>query len=136
MIVNSWIDDRRLIYPGDETVTEPNPDVPIACTLATKALAERIIEMERRLFRQSQGVERLPNGIRHRFPSSPETKQELFDFIVQETSCCAFLTFGLTFEPNHGPILLDITGPAEALPLIEETFGAANSDPACASTRL
>lgn len=104
---------------------ESNLQPPIACTLATKELAERITEMERRLFRQSEGVERLPNGIRHRFPAAPEIKRELFEFIVQETGCCAFLTFGLTFEPNHGPIWLEITGPVEARPLIEETFSGA-----------
>lgn len=98
------------------------PSIPIACTLSDASLAKRVADLEQDLFAQSLGVESVPGGIRHTFAASDEIKRELFDFIEAETTCCAFLTFRLTFEPGHGPIALEITGPEEARQLIEETF--------------
>lgn len=97
--------------------------LPIACTLSDAELAARVADLERDLFARSTGVDSIPGGIRHRFVTSDEIKRKLFDFIEAETTCCAFLTFRLTFEPGHGPISLEITGPEEARQLIEETFG-------------
>ena len=96
--------------------------IPIACTLGSAELATRISDLERDLFAHSTALAEIPGGIRHTFAASDTTRRALFAFIEAETNCCAFLTFRLTFEPGQSPISLDITGPAEALPLILETF--------------
>jgi len=36
---------------------------------------------------------------------------EIVSVIEAERECCRFLKFGLTLEPDGGPLLLEVTGP-------------------------
>jgi hypothetical protein len=93
---------------------------PIACTLTPDAYADRadrIAALGRRAL-LSRGP--LPGGARLRFTASAETEAELREIVEAEARCCPFLTMDLRHA--DGALELDVTGPAEAEPLIEELF--------------
>jgi hypothetical protein len=97
-------------------------ELPIACSLDSRELAERVAKLEHDLFSRSEDVRHLDNGIAHRFPASDDVKRDLFAFMEAESTCCSFLELDLRFSPGHGPIWLTITGPEHALPFIRDTF--------------
>lgn len=85
-------------------------DIPIACTLSERALAERLQGPLADLFSQAEAQRGLADGFAFKFAGDAETAVSLFNFIQKERDCCAFFTFDLTFEPNHGPIWLSLRG--------------------------
>lgn len=85
-------------------------DIPIACTLSDFDMAQRLDSTIASLFQQANGRQELADGYRFQFPGTDELAVQLLDFIKFERNCCAFLTFALTFEPNHGPIWLTLSG--------------------------
>lgn len=98
--------------------------VPVACTLESQELAERIEAMEAELLAFAEETHELPDGIAHRFSESAAIRRALSDLIASERECCPFLHFELVFEPGPGPIWLKVTGPEAARPFIRETFAA------------
>jgi hypothetical protein len=85
--------------------------LPIACTLSDPELARRRAELLSGVLRDAKGVESLPNGYRWRFSSAPDLFTRLAPVIEAERQCCRFLTFDLHAEPDHGDVVLEVTGP-------------------------
>jgi len=86
-------------------------DLPIACTLTPDALRARRAGLLSDLLRRAEGHEDLQEGLRLRFAPTGETLATITRAVEAERHCCRFLRFGITVEPDGGPILLDLTGP-------------------------
>ena len=87
-------------------------ELPIACTLTPEALRTRREGLLTDLVRRAERSEDLPDGLRLEFASSAETITLIARAVEAERHCCRFLRFGMTLEPDGGPLFLDLTGPA------------------------
>jgi hypothetical protein len=92
-------------------------DSPIACTLAPDDYAARIESLSA-LADSLLSREPIPGGARLIF--GDEVERELEAAIAAEAACCPFLT--MTLERTQAGLTLDVTGPAEAEPIIAELF--------------
>ena len=86
-------------------------DLPIVCTLTPAALQARREGLLSDLLRRAEGHEELPQGYRLRFAATGETLSAIARTVDSERRCCRFLRFGITVEPDEGPILLELSGP-------------------------
>ena len=86
-------------------------DLPIACTLTPDALRARQAGLLSDLLRRTDGREDLSDGIRLRFAPTGETLLTIARAVEAERHCCRFLRFGITIEPDGGPVFLELTGP-------------------------
>lgn len=93
---------------------------PIACTLSPRDYTDRTAELRALTARGLRSRERTPDGERLTFDAAAVEERELRDVVDAEASCCAFLTLDLHREQRD--LVLDISGPAEARPIIEELF--------------
>jgi hypothetical protein len=85
--------------------------VPIACSLTTGELRAR---EETLLTQFRSGVVETgehQNGYAFRIPGEASWIRLVAELMVVERECCPFLTFELTAEPNHGPMIMRVTGP-------------------------
>jgi hypothetical protein len=87
-------------------------ELPIACTLTPEALRTRREGLLTDLVRRAERREDLPSGLRLEFEPSAETIALIARAVEAERHCCRFLRFGMTVEPDGGPVFLDLTGPA------------------------
>jgi hypothetical protein len=87
-------------------------ELPIACTLTPEALRTRREGLLMDLVRRAERREDLPDGLRLAFAPSAETIALIARVVEAERHCCRFLRFGMTVEPDGGPLFLDLTGPA------------------------
>jgi hypothetical protein len=87
-------------------------DLPIACTLTPDALRTRRAGLLSDLLQRAEAREYLPEGLRLRFVPTGETLAAIARAVEAERHCCRFLRFGITVEPDGGPIFLELTGPA------------------------
>jgi hypothetical protein len=87
-------------------------ELPIACTLTHEALRTRREGLLMDLVRRAERREDLPDGLRLAFAPSAETIALIARVVEAERHCCRFLRFGMTVEPDGGPLFLDLTGPA------------------------
>ena len=101
-------------------------NIPIACNLSVRELGERRVEVEA-VMRGICEVKELRDGYALKFPGNDEWAQTLLQLIVQERACCPFFTFELHFEPQEGPIWLQLRGPEGTTGFIQEMFGLAVS---------
>ena len=95
-------------------------DQPIACSLTASEMRRRqddTAEIARRALTSRVPLE---SGERLTFDAGPDTERELRAVIAAESECCSFLAFDLTREPEK--LRLDVTGPADARPIIEGLF--------------
>jgi hypothetical protein len=95
-------------------------DQPIACTLTAADYADRIeatADLARRALRSREPI---LHGARLIFDNGGDTERELREVIAAEARCCAFLRMDL--RPTADALVLDVTGPAEAEPIIAELF--------------
>jgi hypothetical protein len=63
------------------------------------------------LLRRAETREDLPNGVRLRFAPTGDTLATIAGAVDAERQCCRFLRFGITVEPDGGPVFLELTGP-------------------------
>lgn len=103
--------------------SKPNaaPPTPIACTLRPDALRGQLEDWQALL---THATRRLPlaGGVRVELAdSTPMT--ELARLVAAEQDCCQFLQFAITVDTRG--IALQVTGPDDALPIVESLFGAA-----------
>jgi hypothetical protein len=98
-------------------------DLPIACSLnpddktARRALIDELA---------ADGlIDRTPTaaGLRLRLRDTPQIEQRTRELIAAESVCCAFLDFRL--DRDDGDLVLDVTGPPDARPVIEMFFAPA-----------
>jgi hypothetical protein len=99
-------------------------ELPIACTLTPEALRARQEGLLSDLVRRAGSCERLADGVRLRFAPSHETLSAIVEAVDAERQCCRFLRFGITVEPDGGPMLLELSGPPGAGEFLAALFDA------------
>jgi hypothetical protein len=87
-------------------------DLPIVCTLTPDALRARRAGLLSDLLQRAEGREDISEGLRLRFAPTGETLATIARAVEAERHCCRFLRFGITVEPDGGPIVLELTGPS------------------------
>ena len=97
------------------------PDSPsIACSLTVAGYRQRVADtgqVARDALRERRAI---GGGARLTFEDTADVRRRLEAFIAAESACCPFLTMRL--ESNDGRLVLDVTGPELAAPIIEELF--------------
>jgi MerR family copper efflux transcriptional regulator len=93
-------------------------DTPIACSLPPAAFRERRASIDQMVGDALRSRERIDGGLRATF--SAEAEPALRDLIAAEAECCPFLRMDLTRSGDA--VVLDVTGPNEAQPLLAEMF--------------
>ncbi|MDQ1395845.1 MAG: hypothetical protein QOG64_1104 [Acidimicrobiaceae bacterium] len=98
---------------------------PIACTLPAGERPDRMADWQAAAARATGriGIER---GVRLTFPAAPDLAAQLAALASSEIGCCSFLRIALAFEP--GRIVLDVSGPPEAAPVIQALLGDDQSE--------
>jgi RimJ/RimL family protein N-acetyltransferase len=110
----------RLASPSAET---PMTEIPVACTLGERELAERRSGLLAELRRHREEIRWLADGAAFRFSSGPAVVDLLTEFVRLESRCCAFLRFRLTVEPAGGPVWLELTGGPGTREFLEAQVG-------------
>jgi hypothetical protein len=59
-------------------------------------------------------AEEFQEGYSFRLPNDGHWITLVAELMVAERECCPFLTFELVALPNHGPVVVRVTGPATA----------------------
>jgi hypothetical protein len=93
---------------------------PIACSLTAADYRRRLDDAGQLAKAALRRREPLEGGARLTFADEPEVEQRLTGFVAAELRCCPFLT--LKLERVAGELVLDVTGPNDAAPIIEELF--------------
>ncbi len=91
---------------------------PIACTLTPEELQDRTASLSDLAARALTARETIDGGQRLRFIDLPDVERELRDAVAAESSCCSFLSMDL--RRQDGALVLDVTGPEQARPIISE----------------
>ena len=112
-IAESVVLTRKPSAPRRSRNARPS-DIPIACTLAPNKVDGRIGQW-RALVDRATGVQSVDSGARLSFNRSVELAP-IAELLAAEQDCCRFFTFRLTITATN--VLVDITGPASAEPLI------------------
>ena len=102
-------------------------DLPIACTLTPDGMNARLALIDDLT---GDGVlERVAtsSGVRVRLRDTPAIEQRTRALIAAESKCCAFLSFAL--QRDGDGLLLDVSGPAEARPVIDMFFASGPARP-------
>jgi hypothetical protein len=96
------------------------PELPIACTLSPDGMTARMALID--ALAADGLLDRTPTaaGMRVRLRDTPDVEQRIRELVDAESACCAFLDFTLGRE--GGDLVLDITGPQNARPVIEMFF--------------
>ena len=87
-------------------------DKPIACCLTSAELRERAATLLAQFRSAVIGTEELREGYAFRVPGDGKWIGLIAELIVAERGCCPFLTFELVAQPNMGPVIVRVTGPA------------------------
>jgi hypothetical protein len=98
-------------------------ELPIACTLDARDASDRQALIARLWADALIDSEPTARGMRARLRNSPDVERRLQELIDAESRCCAFLTFELARDGDV--LVLDITGHADARPVIEFYFARA-----------
>lgn len=93
----------------------------IACTLTPGQFRERTAALADLGARAMVAHEAIAGGRRIRFADTADVERELRDAIAAEAACCAFLRMDLRRE--DGALVLDVTGPPDAQPIVAGLFG-------------
>jgi hypothetical protein len=95
-------------------------NAPIACTHTFDQYQDRTVELSDLAARALTARTSIDGGQRLRFIDVPAVERELRSVVAAESSCCSFLSMDLGREDDA--LVLDITGPADAQPIIAELF--------------
>jgi hypothetical protein len=93
---------------------------PIACTLSPGEHRERLSDLSALAARALRSRRPIAGGERLTFADDPATDRELRAAITAEAACCPFLRMELA--RRAGGLVLDVTGPDGAEPLIASLF--------------
>lgn len=94
--------------------------LPLACTLTTAEQTARRNQLTQTLFAQIEQVTELADGYQFHFPADDPTAEALLEFVKFERVCCAFIHFGLLFNPPQEQIILQLTGGVEVKTFIAQ----------------
>jgi hypothetical protein len=92
-------------------------DPPIGCTLTPDGMTARLALIDALAADGLLDRTSTDTGLRVRLRDTPEIEQRTRELVAAESKCCAFLDFDLGRE--SGDLVLDISGPADARPVIE-----------------
>ena len=94
--------------------------LPIACTLTPGDMTERLALID--ALSADGLLDRVDTerGIRVRLRDTPDVERRTRELVAAESACCPFLDFDLRRE--NGALVLDITGPSDARPVIDMFF--------------
>lgn len=95
-------------------------DQPIACTLTPDDTTARVALIEALTADGLLERTATETGIRVRLLDRADIERRTQELVAAESRCCAFLDFDLRRE--NGALLLDISGPEDARPVIEMFF--------------
>ena len=98
----------------------PMPDLPIACTLTPEGVTDRLALIEALAADGLLDRSATDAGLRLRLRDTAEIERRTRELVAAESKCCAFLDFDLRRE--EGNLVLDISGPDDARPVIEMFF--------------
>jgi hypothetical protein len=87
-------------------------DMPIACGLTSAELGARAAMLFAQFRSAVIGTEELLDGYAFRVPGDGKWIAIIAKMIVAERECCPFLTFELVAQPNMGPVIVRVAGPA------------------------
>jgi hypothetical protein len=96
------------------------PDLPIACTLPPAGMSARLALIDALATDGLLDRTRTDSGLRVRLRDTPAIERRTRELVAAESTCCAFLDFALSREA--GDLVLDISGPDDARPVIELFF--------------
>jgi len=103
-------------------------DMPIACCLTSAELREREATLLTQFRTAVIETEELPDGYAFRIPGNSDSITMIAEMIVAERECCPFLTFELVAQPNMGPVIVRVTGPAGAKEFVKTIFCKLEAD--------
>ena len=89
-------------------------EMPVACCLTSAELREREATLLAQFRSAVIETEELADGYAFRVPGDGKWIATIAEMIVAERECCPFLTFELVAQPNMGPVIVSLTGPAGA----------------------
>ena len=89
-------------------------DMRIACCLTSAELREREATLLAQFRSAVIETEELPDGYAFRVPGDGKWIAMIAKMIVAERESCPFLTFEFVAQPNMGPVIVSVTGPAGA----------------------
>lgn len=98
-------------------------DLPIACTLSPDGMTARLALINALTADGLLSRTSTDSGLRVRLRDTPEIEERTRDLVAAEAGCCAFLDFEL--GRDGGDLVLDISGPEDARPVIEMFFAPA-----------
>lgn len=93
-------------------------DAPIACSLDGGDYQDRLRALERLGATALRSGEEQSDGATLRFRRDPEVRRELAAIVDAENTCCPFL--GLDIEDDEETLVLSITAPREAMPVVHD----------------
>ena len=97
-------------------------DLPIACTLSPDGMSARMALIDALATDGLLDRTATDAGLRVRLRDTPDVERRTRELVAAESKCCAFLSFALVRQ--DGDLVLDISGPADARPVIEMLFPA------------
>ena len=89
-------------------------DTPIACSLVTADFRDREAKLLRRFRSAVLDVEELPDGYSFRLPGDGKWIMLVAELMAAERECCPFVTFEMAAMPNHGAVIVRVSGPEGA----------------------
>ena len=102
------------------------PQQPIACTLTPDGMTARLALIDALAADGLLDRTLTESGLRLRLRDTPEIEHRTRELVAAESQCCAFLDFEL--GRDGGDLVLDISGPDDARPVIDMFFAPG---PAC-----
>jgi hypothetical protein len=87
-------------------------DIRVACCLSDAELRKREATLLAQFKSALIATEELPDGYAFRVPGDKKWIAVVAELIVAERECCPLLTFELAAQPNMGPVIVRVTGPA------------------------
>jgi hypothetical protein len=103
-----------------DTAANAHEPPPIACSLSAADYELRAAEIGRLARDALRARQRIAGGARLIFAPDAGVQERLARVLAAEARCCPFLT--LELERAGGELVLDVTGPPEAAPIIAELF--------------
>jgi hypothetical protein len=97
-------------------------DIPIACRLSDPEFRQREATILAQFKSAVIATEQLPDGYAFRVPGDKKGMALVCELIVAERECCPFLTFELAAQPNMGPLIVRVTGPAGTKDFLKTIF--------------
>ena len=93
-------------------MTHTPEDIPIACRLSDAGFREREVTLLAQFMHVVASVVELPHGYAFHINSDEKSLLLAARLMAAERLCCPFLAFELTAQPNQGPVVIQVTGPA------------------------